>query len=102
MRFNSVVGTPAFALKEIFKIIHYSSLFDFTRALRYYSNKSPCKNLHFFKFGKIGSCTLGYSVFSQLLKVEFALNGVGVARPELAPYGGPEARPPENLEFPVF
>ena len=45
---------------------------------------------------------MGYSVFSQLLKVEAALNGVGVARPELASYGGPEARPQENFEFPVF
>ena len=26
-RFTSVLGTPAFALKEIFKIIHHSSLF---------------------------------------------------------------------------
>ena len=26
-RFTSVLGTPAFALKEIFKIIHDSSLF---------------------------------------------------------------------------
>ena len=40
-RFTSVSETPAFALKEIFKIIHHSSLFvsslshDVTRALRY-------------------------------------------------------------------